>query len=49
MIHRWKGFDMEITHFVYQFDPTPSGGNIPSQISNPQTYRDIECFRKTYI
>ena len=35
MIHHWKDFDLEITGFFYQHDPTPSGETIPSQTSNP--------------
>ena len=35
MIHHWKGFDLEITDFIYHHDPRPSGESIPSQTSNP--------------
>ena len=35
MIHRCRGLDFEITDFNYHHDPTPSGGTIPSQTSNP--------------
>ena len=45
MIHHWKSFDLKITDFKYQYDPTPSGETIPSQTSNPQTYRDYKTFR----
>ena len=45
MIHRWKGFHLEIADFNYQYDPTPSGETIPSQTSNLQTYRDYKNFR----
>ena len=34
MIHHLKALDLEITHFNYHHDPTPSGENISSQISN---------------
>ena len=40
MIHTWKGFDLEITDFNYQRNPTPSGGTIKSQTSIPFTCRD---------
>ena len=49
MIHYWKGFDLEITDFIYRHDPTPSGETIPSQTSNPETSRDYKSFRNTYI
>ena len=35
MIHRWKGFDLEITDFNHHDDPTPSVETIPSQTANP--------------
>ena len=35
MIHHWICFDLEITDFNYQDDPTPSGGTIPYQTANP--------------
>ena len=35
MIHHWKVFYLEITHFVYEQDPTPTGEEtVPSQTSN---------------
>ena len=34
MIYHWKGFDLDIKDFIYQHDPIPSGGAIPSQTSN---------------
>ena len=34
MIHKWKGFDLEITDFNYHRDPKHSGESIPSQTSN---------------
>ena len=34
MIHHRKGFDLEITDFIYHHDPTPSGEAKPSQTSN---------------
>ena len=45
MIHHWKIFDLEITDFNYHHYPTPSGETIPSQTSNPETYRDFKSFR----
>ena len=45
MIHHWKSFDLEITDFNYHHDPPHSGETIPSQTSNPQTYRDYKSFR----
>ena len=33
MIHNCKGFDLEITDFNYQRDPTPSSETIPSETS----------------
>ena len=35
MLHHWKGLELEITDFDYQFDRTPLAGTIPSQTSNP--------------
>ena len=34
MIHYWKGLDLEITNFEYQYDPTRSDETITSQTSN---------------
>ena len=34
MIHKWKGFELEITDFNYRLGPTQSGETIPSQSSN---------------
>ena len=35
MIHHWKCFEFEITHFNYHHDPTPTGEQtVPSQNSN---------------
>ena len=45
MIHHWKGLDLEIRVFNYQYDPTSSGETIPSQTSKPQTYKDYKKFR----
>ena len=45
MIHQWKSFDLEITDFNYHLDPSDSGETIPSQTSNPQTYRDYKSFK----
>ena len=45
MIHNWKRFDLEITDFNYQRDPTPSGESVPSQTSNTQTCRDYKSLR----
>ena len=45
MIHHWKVFDLEIRDFNYHLDPSHSGETIPSQTSNPQTYRGDKCFR----
>ena len=33
MIQHWKGLNLEITDFIYHYDPTPSGEIIPSETS----------------
>ena len=45
MIHHWKSFDLQITAFNYHHDPSHSEETIPSQTSNPHTYRDYKSFR----
>ena len=35
MIDHWKGLELEIAEFEYNFDRTPSAGTIPTQTSNP--------------
>ena len=45
MIHHWNNLNLVITDVDYHHDWIPSVEKMPSQTSNPETFRDYKSFR----